>query len=93
MIRAFIKLHMEALRLLTIYEKHKNSEDQDMRRKVHVSLDRFLMENRETAILLMEQGLKAEIDKHRAARKTAKRDLPWYKRLRLKGGAADAGNN
>ena len=79
--------------MLTIYEKHKNSEDQDMRRKVHVSLDRFLLENRETAILLMEQGLKAEIDKHRAERKKAKGPMPWYKRLRLRGGATDASNN
>lgn len=47
----------EATRLLTLYEEHKDSQIEWKRRKAHVDLDRFLMEHREVAAILMVQGL------------------------------------
>lgn len=44
--RKLIRLHDEALRLLTIYE---DCDDEFRRRKVHLDLDRFLMQHREVA--------------------------------------------
>lgn len=76
--RQLTKLHDEAARLLTLYEEYKDSEDAVLRRRVHVDLDRFLMENREIAALLMVSGLKSEL-----ANIPAPPRLPWYKRLRI----------
>lgn len=52
----------EAKRLLELYTIYKDSKDDWRRRKAHVDLDRFLMENRETAIMCMERVLSDEID-------------------------------
>lgn len=51
----------EAARLHACYMLHRDSEDEDMRRKAHLDLDRYLMENRELAIMCIEQVLDAEI--------------------------------
>lgn len=58
-----MKLRDEAARLLEVYTEHKDSEYEEMRRRVHIDLDRFLMEHREEAILLMVDGLNEEIQK------------------------------
>lgn len=99
MMSELTRLHEEATRLLTLYGEYKNSKDDFMRRKVSVDLDRFLMENRETAALLLVQGLQAELEQLtlEAASKrrkglTKQSMLPeWYRRLKLrrsaKGGA------
>lgn len=55
------RLRDEADRLLTTYAEHKDCEDSKIRLRVHVHLDRFLMENRETAVQMMLEGLEAEI--------------------------------
>jgi hypothetical protein len=55
------RLRDEADRLLTTYIVYKDCNDQIIRRKVHVELDRFLMHNREAAIALMLDGLNTEI--------------------------------
>lgn len=86
-------LHLEALRLLTIYEEHKDSEIDYMRRKAHIDLDRFLMENRETAMLLMVEGLQNAIDQQVAEAAKKRAAVPWYRRLRLRGGGVDANHN
>ena len=44
MMSALTRKHEEAKRLLECYVLHKNSPDIEMRRKVHLDLDRFLME-------------------------------------------------
>lgn len=78
----------EAARLHTCYMLHRDSKDEDMRRKAHLDLDRYLMENRELAIMCIEQVLDAEIDKLRAAAKPAPKPKPAgrFRRLfRLKG--------
>jgi len=101
MMSAITRLQEEALRLLTTYEEHKNSEDGYMRRKAHVDLDRFLMENREVAIMCMERTLSAELqqlvaDAKAEAEAKQLRSLPWYRRLSLRrraeGGAESNGS-
>lgn len=62
MIRDLTRLRDEAERLLETYTIHKDSEDENLRRKAHLDLDRFLMQHREEAILLMVDGLTTEID-------------------------------
>ena len=62
MMSALTRKHEEAKRLLECYVLHKNSPDIEMRRKVHLDLDRFLMENRETAIVCIERVIAAEIN-------------------------------
>lgn len=59
------RLRDEAARLHGVYEEYSNSSDEALRRKAHVDLDRFLMENRETAVLLMIDGLDREIEQLR----------------------------
>jgi hypothetical protein len=92
MMSKLTRLHDEATRLLTVYEEHRDNKDESMRRKAHVDLDRFLMENREIACILMVQGLQDSIDKLRVeaeARKAAEAvPTPWYKKLF--GGAKNA---
>lgn len=82
------RLKDEATRLLTVYEEYKDSPDEWRRRKAHIDLDRFLMQHRDTAILLFVSGLQTEID---ALVDTA-RQVPWYKKL-LKGGSYNAKSN
>lgn len=76
----------EAKRLLELYTAYKDSGDDWRRRKAHVDLDRFLMENREMAIMCIEQVLQGELDalvaeskKHKVAKRTMR--PPWYQRL------------
>lgn len=55
------RLRDEADRLLTTYAEYKDCNDLVVKTRVHVELDRFLMANRETAAILMLEGLDAEI--------------------------------
>lgn len=63
MIKELSKLRDEAERVLETYTIHKDSEDESLRRKAYLDLDRFLMQHREEAILLMVDGLNEEIKK------------------------------
>lgn len=81
----------EARRLLELYTLYKDSDDEWRRRKAHVDLDRFLMENRETAILCIERVLQLELDAQVAEHRTKKYKMvtkilrpPWYQRLAYK---------
>lgn len=76
--RKLVRLLNEAEHLLGVYEIHKDSQDETIRRKVHMDLDRFLMENREVAALLMVSGLKAELAEYKAPKATT---APWYKKI------------
>ena len=67
------RLRDEAERLLETYTEHRYSEDDTLRRKVHVDLDHFLMEHREEAILLMVDGLNDEITKLIEAKKPTRK--------------------
>ena len=78
MMSALTRKHDEVKRLLELYQLYKDSDQDWRRRKVHIDLDRFLMENRETAILCMEQVLAEEIQ---ALCKANKESKP--KKLRL----------
>lgn len=60
------RLRDEAARLLTTYTEYKDCNDLVVKTRVHVELDRFLMANRETAVILMLEGLDAEIERLRA---------------------------
>lgn len=80
----------EAKRLLELYTTYKDSDELWRRRKAHVDLDRYLMENREMAIMCIEQVLQAELDaliaeskKKQKKYKMATRTIrpPWYQRL------------
>ena len=62
MMSVLTRKHEEAKRLLETYTLHKDSPDIEMRRKVHLDLDRFLMENRETAIVCVERVIAAELE-------------------------------
>ncbi len=86
MMSEMTRLHGEALRLLTVFEEYKNSPDEYMRRKAHIDLDRFLMEHREVAAILMVGGLQDEIkDLAKANAQERRVKLPWYRRFK-KGG-------
>lgn len=74
--RKLAKLNNEAARLLAAYEEHKNSDDYRLKRKVHIDIDRFLMENREAAMLLVVNGLTQELNNYKEPTKA-----PWYRRL------------
>ena len=73
MVKELSRLRDEAERLLETYTEHKDSQDESLRRKAHLDLDRFLMKHREEAILLMIDGLNTEIklmvDKTRPVKK------------------------
>lgn len=91
MLSELTRLKDEATRLLTVYEMYKDSVHPEMRRKAAIDLDRFLMENRETAILLMSQGLQQEIDKLTdEVAKNRKKGLKtkWFSRFSLRKGGA-----
>lgn len=97
----------EAKRLLELYTLYKDSDELWRRRKAHVDLDRYLMENREMAIMCIEQVLQTELDalvaeskktqkKHKLVTRTIR--PPWYQRLafslqrrRAEGGETDDG--
>ena len=74
------RLHDEAERLSVVYRMYKDSDDEMLRRRAHVELDRFLMTHRELAVALMAKGLQDEIenlvDTHRANEK------PWRRLLK-----------
>lgn len=76
----------EARRLLELYTIYKDSPEDWRRRKAHVDLDRFLMENRETAIMCIERVLSDEIQaqvaetrKHKKVTKVLRPS--WLQRL------------
>lgn len=78
----------DAKRLLELYTIYKDSEELWRRRKAHIDLDRFLMENREMAIMCIERVLQDELDALVAESKQKKPKLvtrtlrpPWYQRL------------
>lgn len=76
------RLKDEATRLLTVYEEYKNCNDDYMRRKVHVDLDRFLMEHREVAAVLMVQGLQDAFDQIVVEQlQQEQKRIPWYRRV------------
>ena len=81
MMSELTRLKDEATRLLTVYEEYKDSTDEFKRRKAHLDLDRFLMEHREVAMVLMVQGLQDAFDQLVAELKEPQRRAPWYKRL------------
>lgn len=56
------RLRDEAERLLTTYAEYKDCADLVVKTRVHIELDRFLMANRETAAILMLEGLNTEIE-------------------------------
>lgn len=81
MMSALTRKHDEVKRLLEIYTLYKDSPDDWRRRKAHLDLDRFLMDNRETAILCMEQVLADEIQAAAAKPKPKKKRLTqWFRR-------------
>lgn len=92
MMSELTRLHDEALRLLTVYDEYKNSNDEHMRLKAHVDLDRFLMEHREVAAILVVSGLKAEIEALAKSDQMARKKTPWFKRFR-KGGFVNVNSN
>lgn len=94
----------EARRLLELYTAYKDSKDDWRRRKVHIDLDRFLMENRETAIMCIERVLSDEINLHVAETRKHKMVTKvlrpsWLQRLSYsmqrcrEGGAEDDGSH
>lgn len=84
MLSELTRLKDEATRLLALYELYKDSDNEHMRRKVHVDIDKFLMQNRETAMVLAVQGLQdafdREVERQRHVYELANY-TPWYKKL------------
>ena len=80
MIKKLIKLRDAAEMHREKYEVYHNSNDEWRRRKVICELDRFLMENRETAIILMTEALNEEV-KHASAHKATKTRTSWWRKL------------
>ena len=97
MMSLLTRKHDEAKRLLELYTIYKDCEVDWRRRKAHIDLDRFLMENREIAIMCIEKVLSDEIGALVAeARNNKATRPPWYKRLakslrRREGGVEDDG--
>ena len=81
MLSELTRLKDEATRLLTVYEEYKNCNDDYMRRKAHVDLDRFLMQHRDIAAVLMVQGLQDAFDQIKTELKFEEAPVPWYKKL------------
>lgn len=85
----------ELRRLQETYTMYKDCDDPSMRRKAHLDVDRFLMENRETALICMEQVLDNELKSLKAKQATKVIKPPWYRRVafslqrRREGGAND----
>lgn len=89
----------EIRRLQETYKIYKDHEDPMMRRKAHLDVDRFLMENRETALICMEQVLDAELRALKVEQAVKIVRAPWYQRLvysiqrrRAEGGADNDGS-
>ena len=61
--RKLIRLRDEAWEHREKYELHKDSPDDWLRRKVHHDLDRWLMEHREAAIVIITEALERELKK------------------------------
>ena len=72
----------EARRLSELYRLHKDDADESKRRKIHLDLDRYLMENRETAILCIERVLEDELHalKKEQAAKPKRAWQRWFMR-------------
>lgn len=84
MMSALTRKHDEVKRLLETYYLYKDCNDESMRRKAHLDLDRFLMENRATAIICMEQVLAEEIQGLAAKQKSqTKASKSWFSKLKL----------
>lgn len=84
MMSELTRLLDESTRLLTTYAEHRECDDPALRRKVHIDMDRFLMEHRATAMALMIQGLDAEIEAKITGLSTDNQPAPnvaWYKWL------------
>lgn len=95
MMSELTRLHDEALRLLTTYDEHKNSDDEKLRRKVHIDLDHFLMRHRDVAAIFFVEGLQREIACLVAEEQQPPARVPWYARLLTKyrkGGYINASN-
>lgn len=75
------RLKDEATRLLTIYEEYKDCDDVQLRRLAHVRLDRFLMEHRDIAAILMVHGLHDAFEQLVAEAAVEKAPAPWYVQL------------
>lgn len=71
----------ELRRLQETYRMYKDHEDSTMRRKAHLDVDRFLMENRETALICMEQVLDNELNSLKVKQATKVIKPPWYRRV------------
>lgn len=67
---SLVHLHAEAYRLLAVYGVHMDSSDEFVRQKVHIGLDRFLMEHCEIVAILLTQGLQDAIINLKAERKS-----------------------
>lgn len=83
MMSALTRKHDEVKRLLELYTLYKDSDDDWRRRKAHIDLDRFLMENREAAILCMEQVLADEIHTLVNANKKPRAKRSWLSKMKL----------
>ena len=87
----------EIRRLQETYNLFKDCDDPTMRRKAHLDVDRFLMENRETALICMEQVLDKELNDLKAKQAIKVIKPPWYRRVafslqrRREGGADNDG--
>ena len=78
------------------YMLYRNCDEDFRRRKVHIDLDKFLMENRELAIMCIDQVLNEEIEALR--KETSAPQLTWFQRITAKfqrryarGGVVDVG--
>ena len=81
MMSELTRLKDEATRLLTLYTEYKDCNDATLRRKACVDLDRFLMEHREIAAVLMVQGLQDAFDSLVLEQYDYRATARWYKRL------------
>lgn len=76
----------EAARLQELYTLYKDSDEDWRRRKTTIDLDRFLMENRELAIMCVERVLSDEIVKLADERRVKRGISAWWLRsLSLRG--------
>ena len=91
MMSELTRLRDEASRLLTVYVEYKDCNVDFMRRKAHLDLDRFLMEHREIAAVLMVQGLQDAFDSLVVEQAVKEKRVPWYKRI--KGGLRNGSKN
>lgn len=78
MMSALTRKHDEVKRLLELYTIYKDCNEDWRRRKAHVDLDRFLMENRDIAAICIERVLADEIQQLIAS---AKPDKPKKTKL------------